>query len=72
MQQRIRENGKELFDWLSNGAYFYVCGDASAMAPDVNAALIDVVQTHGKLDADDAQAWVADLTADGRYLRDVY
>ncbi|HTU68384.1 MAG TPA: assimilatory sulfite reductase (NADPH) flavoprotein subunit [Steroidobacteraceae bacterium] len=72
VQQRIRENGKELFDWLSNGAYFYVCGDASAMAPDVNAALIDVVQTHGKLDADDAQAWVADLTADGRYLRDVY
>jgi len=72
VQQRIRENGKELFDWLSNGAYFYVCGDASAMAPDVNAALIDVVQTHGRLDADDAQAWVADLTADGRYLRDVY
>jgi len=72
VQQRIREAGKELFDWLSNGAYFYVCGDASAMAPDVNAALIDVVKTHGNLDADDAQAWVADLTADGRYLRDVY
>jgi sulfite reductase (NADPH) flavoprotein alpha-component len=72
VQQRIREAGKELFDWLSNGAYFYVCGDASAMAPDVNAALIDVVKTHGNLDADDAQSWVADLTADGRYLRDVY
>jgi sulfite reductase (NADPH) flavoprotein alpha-component len=42
------------------------------MAPDVNAALIDVVRTHGNMDADDAQAWVADLTADGRYLRDVY
>jgi sulfite reductase (NADPH) flavoprotein alpha-component len=72
VQQRIREAGKELFDWLSNGAYFYVCGDASAMAPDVNAALLDVVKTHGGLDADDAQAWVGDLTADGRYLRDVY
>lgn len=72
VQQRIRESGKELFSWLSNGAYFYVCGDASAMAPDVNAALIDVVKTHGNMDADDAQAWVADLTADGRYLRDVY
>jgi sulfite reductase (NADPH) flavoprotein alpha-component len=72
VQQRIREAGKELFAWLSNGAYFYVCGDASAMAPDVNAALIDVVSTHGGMDADDAQAWVADLTADGRYLRDVY
>ncbi len=72
VQHRIREAGKEIFDWLSNGAYFYVCGDASAMAPDVNAALLDVVRTHGNLDADDAQAWVADLTADGRYLRDVY
>jgi sulfite reductase (NADPH) flavoprotein alpha-component len=72
VQQRIREAGQELFAWLSNGAYFYVCGDASSMAPDVNAALLEVVQTHGKMDADDAQAWVADLTADGRYLRDVY
>jgi len=72
VQQRIREAGKELFAWLSNGAYFYVCGDATSMAPDVNAALIDVVRTHGNMDADDAQAWVADLTADGRYLRDVY
>ena len=72
VQHRIKQAGKELFAWLSNGAYFYVCGDASAMAPDVNAALLDVVREHGNLDADDAQAWVADLTADGRYLRDVY
>jgi sulfite reductase (NADPH) flavoprotein alpha-component len=72
VQHRIRQAGKELFAWLSNGAYFYVCGDASAMAPDVNAALTDVVREHGNMDADDAQAWLADLTADGRYLRDVY
>jgi sulfite reductase (NADPH) flavoprotein alpha-component len=72
VQHRIRQAGKELFAWLSNGAYFYVCGDASAMAPDVNAALLDVAREHGNLDADDAQSWVADLTADGRYLRDVY
>jgi len=72
VQHRIRQAGKDLFAWLSNGAYFYVCGDASAMAPDVNAALLDVVREHGNMDADDAQSWVADLTADGRYLRDVY
>ncbi len=72
VQHRIRQAGKELFAWLSNGAYFYVCGDASAMAPDVNAALLDVVREQGNMDADDAQSWVADLTADGRYLRDVY
>ena len=72
VQHRIRQAGKELFAWLSNGAYVYVCGDASAMAPDVNAALLDVAREHGNFDADDAQAWVSDLTADGRYLRDVY
>ncbi|HEU4778984.1 MAG TPA: assimilatory sulfite reductase (NADPH) flavoprotein subunit [Steroidobacteraceae bacterium] len=72
VQHRIRQAGKDLFDWLSNGASFYVCGDASAMAPDVHAALLDVVREQGNMDADDAQSWVADLTADGRYLRDVY
>ena len=72
VQQRLKEAGKELFAWLSNGAHFYVCGDASAMAPDVHNALLEVVREHGNLDADDAQSWVADLTADGRYLRDVY
>jgi sulfite reductase (NADPH) flavoprotein alpha-component len=72
VQHRIRQAGKDLFAWLSNGAYFYVCGDASAMAPDVNAALLDIVREHGNMDVDDAQAWVSDLTADGRYLRDVY
>jgi sulfite reductase (NADPH) flavoprotein alpha-component len=72
VQHRIKQAGKEIFAWLQNGAYFYVCGDASSMAPDVNAALLDVVREHGNLDADDAQAWLADLTADGRYLRDVY
>jgi sulfite reductase (NADPH) flavoprotein alpha-component len=72
VQHRLKEAGKELFNWLSNGAYLYVCGDASAMAPDVNAALLGIVAEQGGMDADDAQAWVADLTADGRYLRDVY
>jgi sulfite reductase (NADPH) flavoprotein alpha-component len=72
VQHRLKETGKELWSWLSNGAYLYVCGDASAMAPDVHAALLEIVAEHGAMDADDAQAWVADLTADGRYLRDVY
>jgi sulfite reductase (NADPH) flavoprotein alpha-component len=72
VQNRLKEAGKELFSWLSSGAYLYVCGDASAMAPDVHAALLSIVSEQGAMDADDAQAWVADLTADGRYLRDVY
>jgi len=72
VQHRLKEAGKELWSWRSNGAYLYGCGDASAMAPDVHAALLEIVAQQGAMDADDAQAWVADLTADGRYLRDVY
>jgi len=72
VQHRLKEAGKELFGWLSSGAYLYVCGDASSMAPDVHAALLQIVAEQGGMDADDAQAWMADLTADGRYLRDVY
>ncbi len=72
VQHRLKEAGKELFSWLQSGAYLYVCGDATAMAPDVHAALLEIVAQQGGMDADDAQAWVADLTADGRYLRDVY
>ncbi len=72
VQHRIRQAGKELFAWLQNGAYFYVCGDASAMAPDVNAALWTSCASTATWTPDDAQAWVADLAADGRYLRDVY
>src|SRR5688572_3899218 len=72
VQHRLKEAGKELYSWLASGAYLYVCGDASAMAPDVHAALLEIVAEQGAMDADDAQAWVADLTADGRYLRDVY
>ena len=45
MQHRLKEAGKELFTWLSNGAYLYVCGDATAMAPDVHAALLEIVAT---------------------------
>jgi len=72
VQQRLREAGRELYAWLSEGAYLYVCGDARRMAPDVHAALVDIVREHGGMDRDDAEGWVGGLTADGRYLRDVY
>ena len=49
-----------------NDFYYFTGND------DVNAALLEIVGEHGGMDADDAQAWVAELTADGRYLRDVY
>lgn len=72
VQTRMRENGKELYAWLQDGGYFYVCGDASRMAKDVDQALHDVVAEHGGLDAEGATAYVNQLKREKRYLRDVY
>jgi sulfite reductase (NADPH) flavoprotein alpha-component len=72
VQDKLRAAGKELFAWLENGASLYVCGDADQMAPDVNAALIDVVVDHGGRAREDAEAYVRQLADDRRYLRDVY
>ena len=72
VQDRLRRVGKDLYAWLEGGAYVYVCGDADKMAPDVNAALIDVVAEHGGKSRDDAESYVRRLADDRRYLRDVY
>ncbi|MEM6383807.1 MAG: sulfite reductase subunit alpha [Pseudomonadota bacterium] len=72
VQTRMHENGKALFAWLEEGAYFYVCGDATRMARDVDTALTDLIAEHGSLSADDAGQYVANLKREKRYLRDVY
>jgi sulfite reductase (NADPH) flavoprotein alpha-component len=72
VQHRMIEHGAELWQWLEAGAYFYVCGDASRMAKDVDAALKQVIQTHGNLSAADADRYVQKMSSDKRYGRDVY
>ncbi len=72
VQHRLRERARELFAWLEEGACFYVCGDATRMAPDVHEALIDVVQTGGDRSREAAEAYVDALRQSKRYLRDVY
>jgi len=72
VQDKMREEGAELFAWLEKGAHFYVCGDAKRMAADVEHALLAVVEEHGKRDAAAAKAYVAALKAGGRYQADVY
>jgi sulfite reductase (NADPH) flavoprotein alpha-component len=72
VQTRMRENGKALYDWLENGGHFYVCGDASRMAKDVDDALHDIAAKHGDLSAEAAQDYVNRLKREKRYLRDVY
>jgi len=72
VQDRMREAGDELFRWLEDGAHFYVCGDASRMAADVDRALRDIVANHGGVGAEAADAYVDRLIEAGRYQRDVY
>jgi sulfite reductase (NADPH) flavoprotein alpha-component len=72
VQRRMLEHGKELFSWLEDGGHFYVCGDATRMAKDVDKALHDVVGVHGGLDADGATEYVNSLKREKRYVRDVY
>ena len=72
VQDRMRENAKELYTWLQEGASFCVCGDASRMAVDVDKALHDIVAQQGGLSEQAAIDYVKQLKADKRYLRDVY
>ncbi|PZP51061.1 MAG: sulfite reductase [NADPH] flavoprotein alpha-component, partial [Azospira oryzae] len=72
VQHRMLDRSRELYAWLEEGAHFYVCGDASRMAPDVHEALIEVVRREGGRSRDDAVAYVKALQAAGRYQRDVY
>lgn len=72
VQDRLRRVGRDLYAWLEDGAHLFVCGDADKMAPDVNAALVDIVAEHGGRNRDDAEAYVRKLADDRRYLRDVY
>jgi sulfite reductase (NADPH) flavoprotein alpha-component len=72
VQQRMLEAAAELYNWLEQGAHFYVCGDASRMAKDVDAALHQVVEKAGGKTAEQAAAYVQALKAARRYQRDVY
>jgi sulfite reductase (NADPH) flavoprotein alpha-component len=72
VQDRMREQAAELWRWIQEGAYFYVCGDAKRMAKDVDAALHAIVAEQGAMTPEAAAEWVKQFKRDGRYQRDVY
>ncbi|MBO9748336.1 MULTISPECIES: assimilatory sulfite reductase (NADPH) flavoprotein subunit [Xanthomonas] len=71
VQHRLRARGAEVYAWLQGGAHVYVCG-AISMGKDVHAALLEIVASHGALDAEAASAYLTQLQVEGRYARDVY
>ncbi|MBW1213111.1 sulfite reductase subunit alpha [Pantoea allii] len=72
VQNRMLEQGAELYAWLQEGGYFYVCGDASRMAKDVDSALYEIVRQFGGLSSERAADYIDQLKKEKRYLRDVY
>ncbi len=72
VQNRIHKHGKRLYDWLENGAHFYVCGDMKKMAHDVHASLLDVVGKYGGLSNEASEEYLLDLQQKRRYQTDVY
>jgi sulfite reductase (NADPH) flavoprotein alpha-component len=72
VQDRMQENAAELYDWLERGAYFYVCGDASRMAKDVELALLDVIAKGSDKTLEHAAEYLAAMKKQKRYQRDVY
>jgi sulfite reductase (NADPH) flavoprotein alpha-component len=72
VQHRMLEQSRELYAWLEEGAYFYVCGDAERMAPDVHEALVAVVAKEGGHGRERAEAYVGEMQAARRYQRDIY
>lgn len=71
VQHRLSERGRDVYDWLENGAHLYVCG-ATAMARDVHDALKSIIASHGGRDANAADDYLNDLQRAGRYARDTY
>ncbi|WP_416150632.1 assimilatory sulfite reductase (NADPH) flavoprotein subunit [Salipaludibacillus sp. HK11] len=72
VQHRITEHSKELFEWLEQGAFLYVCGDKNNMAHDVQNALIEIIEKEGNKNREEAEAYLADMQKQKRYQRDVY
>ncbi|KPN15007.1 sulfite reductase [NADPH] flavoprotein alpha-component [Bacillus australimaris] len=72
VQHQMKKQSKELFEWLEQGAYVYVCGDEKHMAHDVHATLLSIIQEEGAMSKEKAESYLANLQQQKRYQRDVY
>lgn len=72
VQHQMKKQSKELFEWLEQGAYVYVCGDEKHMAHDVHNTLLSIIQEEGAMSKEKAESYLANLQQQKRYQRDVY
>lgn len=72
VQDRLVENGEAIYQWLSEGAHIYICGDGNRMAKDVHNALLEIIGRYGNLSAEQAEEYLSDLRSNKRFQKDVY
>ena len=72
VQDKLREQGSEVWNWIAEGAHIYVCGDANRMAKDVEQALLSIISQYGNMDNEQADEYLSELRIMRRYQRDVY
>jgi len=72
VQDKLRERGAEVWEWLQDGAHIYVCGDANRMAKDVEQVLLEIIAEQGSMDLETADEYLSELRQDRRFQRDVY
>lgn len=72
VQNRVKEQAKEIFEWIDNGAYLYVCGQKNGMSTDVENTLLEIIATEKNIDTENAKNYLEKLEEEGRYQKDVY
>ena len=72
VQHRLQQNASEVFQWLENGAHFYICGDKNYMAKDVQETLKEIISTEGGITTEKAEEYLKNLKKEKRLLLDVY
>ncbi|GAC1439828.1 MAG: assimilatory sulfite reductase (NADPH) flavoprotein subunit [Sediminibacterium sp.] len=72
VQHKLLQKARELFEWIQNGAFVYLCGEKDPMSKEVEAALLTVIEQEGKLTREAAVKYFEQLKEEGRYMKDVY
>ena len=72
VQHRMREQARDIWAWLEDGAELFVCGDKERMAADVERELLSIIRTAGGRTEEQAREYLDTLRKTKRYKRDVY
>jgi cytochrome P450/NADPH-cytochrome P450 reductase len=72
VQHLMQQHAQELIGTLDQGGRFYVCGDGSKMAPDVEATLQKSYQGIYGVSETEVKKWLDRLMVEGHYVKDVW